>query len=371
MEKIEFKEQERGRYTSASNALADTLCPGRHILSRDMPDVESGDAKHGTAIHEALRRQDPEGLSVDQKDIYETCNEIEAELLVRYFGEEVRGLKASPVRERRFWIAWPDGNRHSGQIDSAHRKGTRALIVEYKTLSGDVAASPKNLQLRDQVCLFEAGTPLLNEVAVAVIQPLATHTPEICVYAKADILRARDELYNRVNTSNKPDSPRIPGELQCKYCKAKTVCAEFQKWSGSILPAPQDLFKVSMSNWTPEQRTLIADILPVAFKRLEEIDTFLFEGMTKQEGFVPGYHLEPGQKRETLTNPQGIFESFSKMGGSLEQFMKCIGVVKSKLKAELAVVTDEKGKALDSALRGIIGSNSEIKETKPSMKKDK
>ena len=64
---------ERQVHTSASNASADRKCPGRAIAQRGIPEVKSDDAEHGRAIHEALAKQDPTGLDVDQMDIYESC----------------------------------------------------------------------------------------------------------------------------------------------------------------------------------------------------------------------------------------------------------------------------------------------------------
>jgi hypothetical protein len=66
-----------------------------------------------------------------------------------------------------------------------------------------------------------------------------------------------------------------------------------------------------------------------------------------------------------------VFASFSETGGTLEQFMECITVGKTKLKEAVGAVTKKKGKSLDAALTEIIGGNVEAKTTEPTLSKTK
>ena len=196
-----IESQDRGLFTSASNAAADALCAGRHLMQRNLPDKQDESSEHGTAIHDALAKQDPSGLDVDQRDIYDSCTAIEKAIVASVFGAEVLQMEATPVREKRLWIKWQDAaqNQHSAQLDCSYRKGPKALIIEYKTLTGDVAGSPQNMQLRDQVVLFDHNNPMLAEIYVVVIQPLVTHKPQLAVYKREDIAKSREGLYRRVH----------------------------------------------------------------------------------------------------------------------------------------------------------------------------
>ena len=118
-----------------------------------IPDEKSEDASHGNAIHAALAIQDPKGLDTDQEETYDACNAIEQKIVAKLIPDWIPGQQ--PIREKRYWIGWADGLKHSGQIDCAYRKGTLAVIFEYKTPNSDQSVSSKHLQLRDQVCLFE------------------------------------------------------------------------------------------------------------------------------------------------------------------------------------------------------------------------
>lgn len=364
--------ESRGRWTSASNAQADLLCPGRHKAQLGIPEKQSDDAAFGTAIHAALAKQDPAGLTTEQESIYESMLAIDDRLLAEFF-PNAAGDRLPPMRERRLWIKWADGLHHSGQVDVAYIVGWRALIVEYKTLPGDQPASPKNLQLRDQAILFDMAVPGLKEIGVAVNQPLVTHSPEVCIYQKADIDRARDELYMRVRASNQPDAQRIPGVEQCKYCRAKLVCVEYGKIAGQIVTAgsepAQALSATAVASWTPAMRSLYMDRRDMAKKWMESCDDEIRAILERDPDAVPGYTLKSGKNRSNIVNPEAVFESFAKAGGTLAQFMDCISVGKTDLKEAVKAATQLKGKKLDDAVAGIIGENIETKQDRPSITK--
>ena len=219
--------------TSASSAPADRACPGRHLAQRGIPEPErSEDSKFGDEIHEALATGDASKLSVEQFDIYEGCQEITNKLLSAVFGADAS--KAKVFRKQRFWckvrdvVPNPsaDGEKvevqylHSGEPDAVYRLGDTLLIPDFKTLPGALPDSPENEQLRDYV-VMAARHLVAKRAAVAIVQPLVTYTPQLCLYDEADIARAEKEMFERIKASNSEKSPRIPGELQCKYCRAK------------------------------------------------------------------------------------------------------------------------------------------------------
>lgn len=220
-------ETERGEWTSASAAESDAACKGRHLMQRNLPDEKSDDAASGTRIHDALVKGSDEGLSQDESETYGKCCEIERELIVRYFGFDT--FVNPPEREVRYWTSFGD-LKHSGQNDSSWRASSKCLLLDYKTGRNEVAASPRNMQLRDLAVLKWMNTPLLSEIAVAIIQPFVTSEPEICIYKEIDIDRAFKEMAERVMASNDPNSPRTAGEIQCKYCRALSICPEAKEF---------------------------------------------------------------------------------------------------------------------------------------------
>lgn len=349
-------------------------------MQRGLPDTKDDSAEHGTAIHSALAKQDLVGLNVEQVDTYDACSGIEKALVATVFGAEALALNPKPFREQRYWIKWKDKaeNQHSGQIDCAYRLSTRALIIEYKSLAGEVPGSPQNLQLRDQVVLFDHNNSMLAEIYVAVIQPFVTRKPQIAVYKREDITRAASEMYKRVLASNDPNAKRTPGEVQCKYCKAASAgkCQEYNAWAGKTVigelsSMAASLVDVTVSEWTPEQCGLFLQQLPIAQKWLDDTKATMKELLKADPTAIPGWTLKDGTNKETITNPQAVFDAFSQKGGSLNQFMECIAVSKGSLKEALAVITKSKGKKLDLEVAAVIGENHEYKQNEPSVVKVK
>lgn len=366
---------QRGEWTSASNAQADLLCKGRHLAQKGLTDIKSEDAAYGTAIHEALKKQNDEGLTPEQQSTYEACNELE-DKAVAFFFPEANGGKSFPTREARYWIKWADGLMHSGQLDAVHVFQKKALIVEYKMLPGDVPLSSRNMQLRDQAVLLKFNVPTLEEIGVIVIQPLVTMKPELTLYKAADLEQAMGEMYFRVRASNTPGQPRTPGEAQCKFCLARSKCPEYNQFAGGMVistgnPAAAGLMSVPITEWSPEMQVLFLDRLPVAQKWLNECKSVLKGLLKENPNAIPGYTLNKGRANDDIINPNEVFANFAKEGGKLDDFMKCVTVGKGKLVIAVKAATKLKGKALDAKVVEVIGNNLDKSTTEPSIVKVK
>ncbi len=370
--------------TSASNALADTLCAGRHLAQAGIPEPPSSeDASTGQRIHAALaesgNRQLMESLSVSERDMFDSCRDIEKKLVLQFFGDANQEYRV--FRHERLWLpnsGQPGFIAHSGEPDVVFRAGTKALVIDYKVLTGDVADAPSNMQLRDLAVLVAGTYAPLDQVATAIVQPLVTHSPEMCLYTLDDLSRAFTELVARVRASNDPKSPRVAGAKQCQFCKAKVGCAEYNRWAGSMLPvadvdgrqlAAEGLFSVAMANWSPEQRALAASILPIAGKRLEEIKEYLKSLLAVDPSAIPGWGLKEGNNQTSIANPQQCFDRFAALGGSLPDFLGCIKVQKGKLEEAVAGATQTKGKSLKVVMTTLLDGITETKQNEPSLAK--
>lgn len=366
---------QRGVFTSASNAQADLLCRARHLAQQGIPEKESEDASHGTQIHNALKLQNTDGLDPDQEKTYEACNEIEERAVATFF-PEAAGSKSFPSREVRYWIKWADGLQHSGQLDSLHVLKKRALIVEYKTLPGDVPSSSKNLQLRDQASLLAFNVPELEEIGVVVIQPLVTRTPEITLYNRDSLAQASAEMYFRVRASNTPGQDRNPGEVQCKFCLAKSTCVQYNQFASGLViasnsPTATSLMATPITQWTPEMQVLFLDRMPVAQKWLDECKATLKALLKEKPDAIPGYTLGKGRTASVINDAEAVFARFNANGGQLPEFMKCVEVGKGKLELAVRSATKLKGKAAEAKLKEIIGDSMTVSVSEPSIVKAK
>jgi len=372
-------DQQRGKWTSSSNAQADTLCPGRHLAQRDIPEAEPGaDADFGSKVHEALSgRIDPEVLDVEQRSVYDSCCDIELKLVRQVF-PTVNATRDAAIREKRLWVkltttdnrlnAWIE---HSGMPDCVYISKGIALVIEYKTLAGDVATSPKNYQLRDQAVLVDRNSRGLQQIFTAVVQPLVTHTPIVCVFERSDLDKAFLEATARIFASNDPASPRHAGPAQCKFCRATKSCPEYQTWVSGMMPATTRVSDVPMESWTPEQRAIVAANLPIIAKWAEDAKEFLKDCLHKDPQAVPGFGLKDCSERKKVKDPQAVLDRFIAAGGTLPQFIACISVSNTALKERLSEATKLRGRKLDAAMKELLDGLVEITRTAPSIERVK
>lgn len=369
---------ERKGGTSASAAPYDALCPGRHLAQRGIVETDPGkDATFGTRVHDALAKNDPAGLDTQEENIFDSCQEIETKLIQQVFGPEANHIRS--FREQRLWckvkaLQGDERHLHSGKPDVVHRVGPTLLIIEYKALPGEHQSSPENLQLRDQAVLA-ARTYLAKEVFTAVVQPLITHSPELCRYDEVSINQAEEDMFNRVRASNNPNSPRVPGDEQCKFCRATKVCKEYTAYASTALPLTlpeRPAWEVAMSEWTPEQKARVASSLTALKKLVKDAEAAIKESLRNDPASVPGFLLEEGNTRTVVNDPEQLFTRFVELGGTLDQFMKCVSITKKELEAQLRAVTGKKGKGLaaeiDKILEGIVDekrNESSIGKAKP------
>lgn len=342
----------RHGWTSASAAAADAACAGRHKAQVGLQSQQTDDAAHGDAIHKALWDGVPDKLAHDEKETFIACSSIETKVVHQFFHLEYAAWRA---RERRFWITFGD-LRHSGQVDVVYRDGLRALVIDYKTLSGDQQESPKNMQLRDLAVLVRENL-LVDEVGVCIVQPFATHSPEICVYDRESLTTATYQLANRVVASNDPASKRTPGELQCKFCLAAKLgkCVEYQQWAGQIAPpAIMAALDVPIAQWTPQTRSRAMDAVRQGKKLLETIEDAMRAGLADDPAFCPGWELAPGRKLETISEPEVVFQRFISQGGKAEDFMECVKIIKTSLAVKLANLNGANGKRLSGAMAELL-----------------
>jgi hypothetical protein len=363
---------EREGWTSASSAEADSLCAGRHLAQRGLPEeVKSADADTGTRIHAALQAGTPDGsdnsptLTGDDCDTFEKCRDIEMEVTPKLFGD-IDGNKLICKREHRLWLRAAD-LKHSGKADVIYIHRDTALVLDYTTGRNEATESPRNLQLRDLAVLVAANFGV-KRVHVAIIQPWATMSPEVCTYEIDDLFNAQCELMARIAASSDPKAPRVPGDKQCQYCRAKATCAEFQAAS---LP-------VKVENATPE--TVRAGIMALEGERLgkflslvrlaEETATDEVRRRVESGDAVNGWILKPGRETEKITDAQMVFNRALATGITQQSFVAdCITVGKTALKTALKTATGAKGKALDAKLDELLAGATETKTSNPILTK--
>lgn len=365
---------ERASLPSASSAARYATCPGSWMLEQQVtePEQSSTDATIGNRIHAVLAGENvhryPADLIVltsEESDIVDRCSQQEAELVLATFG----GVKPkTTVRERRFWSYDSDwGKLWSGKPDVVHMVGDRVLIIDYKTGRGEVEHATGNLQLRALAVLAAEHWEGLQEITVAIIQPLVGK-PSVCTYTGEDLDQAKVQIVELMDRIKRPGQPRIPSTDACKYCKAKPICPEARGFV-ETLPAqvPRDGLEITL---TPEQIAEFLAKAPVAEAVIESVRGKA-RRILESGGSIPGWRLKPGAVRESITKPEVVFGRFVEAGGTQEQFVQVISVTKTKLKDAVKAATGTKGRELDARVEVILEGCTEAKQASASLVADK
>jgi Protein of unknown function (DUF2800) len=368
----------RGEWSSASNALPDRLCRGRHQAQINLPELPRSDSgAAGTVIHALWTgTESPREPGADEIEKAEALSEQEVRVAEEFFPT---GDGLVRIVERRLWHEFPAVSddpaqgtlKTSGQFDVAliHPESRRALICDGKSGWLPVTPNPSNLQLRRLAGLLWLQLDSA-EIGVCILKPLGKMEAP-CLYTVPDLRRSVSEMEEDVRQSHTANAPRTAGEEQCRYCRAREVCPARLAWLAEALPAvfPPLPLKTAR-DWTPAQRALFLerekDARDWLAARKDEIKALLSE----RAEAVPGYGLKPGRTVETITDPQQVWQRFSQgLGGGLQAFMKCIKVGKSALKDEVRALSGHQGRALEADLDSLLAGCVETTTSAPTIER--
>lgn len=191
-------------------------------------------ADTGSDIHSVLAGEAPiESLAPEHHATVDIISNIEARIQDEY---DFHG-SVEILREVRIWYA-PNGvKQYSGAPDlvmlKPHGHGYRALIINYKTLWGKQVPIAENWQMHTEDLLVRLAFPEVEESVICLIHPrdkIGTH--QVKVLTVQDSLNfERNYLQKALDSAPKIDHltdvrslPYFPGDIQCKYCPAGTLC---------------------------------------------------------------------------------------------------------------------------------------------------
>lgn len=226
---------------SPSKAHRWAICPGSVREEAKYPDVSGPAAADGTHSHTLLELALQ--FSVDPTHyVDQTLSDHEGEFLVdreranrvamayAHVQHRVKELNATMViSESRVDPANLLGrNDCSGTVDVQIHTPTHVDIIDYKDGMGIVDAKDNN-QLELYALGVLAENPHIESVRMTIIQPklavkgmkpITSHD-----MLAVDLLARVDQYKAAAAATDNPDAPLVPGESQCKFCKAKGSCS--------------------------------------------------------------------------------------------------------------------------------------------------
>jgi len=326
------------------------LCPGSIREEAKYPDTGSGPAAaDGTHSHTLLEHCIKNGLSDPMDQVGETFTDHEGTFKVdadraarvksaiEYIRERSMNGLFSVISEQKVDPEFLLGRKDlSGTVDCQIISPDFLELIDYKDGMGVVTAEG-NMQLEQYAYGVLAGYKLpvngafpFSRVIMTIVQPkLALKGMKPITSHEVTVKSLMDNIGTIVlqaAATDKPDAPLVPGESQCKFCRAKGSCAAlagnvmkevgimFQPVVTETLDVAQQSADKDPAQMDDAQIRQIMEAAPLMRQLLEAVEK---EAMRRMESgiSIPGLKLVHGRGSRAWALPEEeMAEKLIKMG---------------------------------------------------------
>ena len=325
------------------------LCPGSIREEAKYPDEGSGPAAiDGTHSHTLLEHCIKAGLTDPMDQVGETFTDHEGEFKVdadraarvktaiEYIRERSMNGMFKIISEQRVDPKFLLGRDDlSGTVDCQIIGPDWIELIDYKDGMGVVSAEG-NMQLEQYAygVLAELKLPVngdypFNHVRMTIIQPkLALRGMQPVTSHEVPTRHLIDNMgtiITQAAATDKPDAPLVPGESQCKFCRAKGSCAALasnvMKDVGVMFQPITQLPDVAQQSANKDPSTMdmsqIAQIMEAAPLMRQLLEAVEKEALRRMEAgqVIPGLKLVNGRGSRAWALPEEeMAEKLIKMG---------------------------------------------------------
>lgn len=326
------------------------LCPGSIREEAKYPDTGSGPAAaDGTHSHTLLEHCIKNGLSDPMDQVGETFTDHEGTFKVdadraarvksaiEYIRERSMNGLFSVISEQKVDPEFLLGRKNlSGTVDCQIIGPDFLELIDYKDGMGVVTAEG-NMQLEQYAYGVLAGYKLpvngnypFSRVIMTIIQPkLALRgMPAITSHEVSvrDLMANMGTIISQAAATDAPDAPLVPGDSQCKFCRAKGSCSAlannvmkevgimFQPVVTETLDVAQQSADKDPATMDDAQIRQIMEAAPLMRQLLEAVEK---EALRRLEsgGSIPGLKLVNGRGSRAWALPEDqMAEKLVKMG---------------------------------------------------------
>lgn len=326
------------------------LCPGSIREEAKYPDQGGGpaaiDGTHSHTLLEHCLKGDPidpmtfVGLPLQDHEgdfVVDAPRAERVKVAYDYIAERSAGYLLPVVSETRVDPAHLLGRDDlSGTVDVQIMGGDTLELIDYKD-GMNIVSAEGNMQLEQYAYGVLAGYKLpvngaypFEYVKMTIIQPklamrglnaITSHTVTV-----KDLLSNMGILVAQAAATDNPDAPLVPGESQCKYCRAKGSCSAlasnvmkevgimFQPVVTQTLDVAQQSANKDPSTMDDAQILQIMEAAPLMRQLLEGVEK---EALRRLEAgqTIPGLKLVNGRGSRAWTLPEDqMAEKLVKMG---------------------------------------------------------
>lgn len=298
--------QPRGEQPSASAAARLLNCAASHrmgLLAHDMHQAAGQDdqwAAYGTAVHEAVFKESPEGLPDDQarQDYSKTMRKMR-EFLASW-GATNEDLI---MREERLWLHDGLFPIFSGMADyiRIQPKNARAAIMDVKTLWARAQDPRENDQLWSLGVLLMENFPEIERVTLQIISPKYHYQSQLVNRSELEEYGAKLRL--AIHAANGISIP-IPGDW-CKHCHGLLICPKVKREASQYIVKTELPYALPLGD---KGAKLLSELERIK-KFVTEAEKFYKLSLAREPDAVPGWILEPGDEvRSFVSSPDVIKE---------------------------------------------------------------
>jgi hypothetical protein len=287
----------------ASNAHRWLNCPGSVSAEDGIPNTSSPFAEEGTTAHELAETCFMVGSTEPLDDFADQDMAEFVRVYVEHVNRLSEGADHVEIEARVSYQQWVSGG--FGTSDAVILKGDTLHICDLKYGMGVRVDAEEN----PQAMLYALGAFYefdmisdIRRVVIHIVQPRLDHISqwEISI---SDLLRWAEWVKQRAEEALEEDAPRVPGEKQCRFCRAKASCAALQKMTQDVIMADFD----DLDN-APKANTLTDAQMRRALEAKPLIEGWLgaVEGLVRDRlnngGEFPGYKLVEGRSNRQWEN---------------------------------------------------------------------
>jgi len=293
----------------ASNAHRWLYCSGSVKAEQGFKDQSSQFAVEGTAAHELselalLHGKEPQDWI--GKPLVENSEWVVDEEMANYvqvYTDYCRAIAKDAdetfIEQRVSYNDWVPDGFGTNDFGAIFLKGKRIKIADLKYGKGVQVDAENN----PQAMLYGLGTyaefSWLSEfewVDIAIVQPRLDHISEWSISVK-DLLKWAEWVSQRAEIALSDDAERVPGEKQCRFCKAKGSCPALMKYTEDIIMAEFDDLDDDLPSpdiLSQEQLRKVLEHKGLIEGWLSSVETVVRERLEAGQDF-PGFKIVEGR----------------------------------------------------------------------------
>lgn len=288
---------------SASGSHRWAHCPGSVKAESGISDRKSAAADEGTAAHELAELVLTQGGAchdwIGERLIESNAYTVDQEMAdyVQQYVDYVKSHSGQHEYEQQVdFSEWVPGG--FGTADALVLSGSTLRVIDLKYGKGVQVDAFENTQgllyalgaLSDYEYLAD-----IQNITICIVQPRKDNISEWSL-TKAELLKWGEWLSQRASEALSDDAPRVPGDDQCKFCKAMATCPALAKLTHDVIATDfENIDRIANPDTLSDSQLAAA----LAAKKLivswfDAVEQHAFEKLERGEAF-PGFKLVEGR----------------------------------------------------------------------------